>query len=126
MAGSSYEATERSDVSSSPRPGLALRLLLAAVVLVAGLAVASPRGPGEEQGAAVACAVPASDRPGPEVAGVIELPPGHPPIPGMRAQGPAAVRLPPGHPPVDGRQRRLPVPTRPSSPVFQAPATVDL
>jgi hypothetical protein len=123
MAGPSYEATE---VPSSARPRLALRLLLAVAVLLAGLAVASPGGRGEEHAAGVACAGPAFEGPGPGVAGVIVLPPGHPPIPGMRAQGPAAARLPPGHPPIDERHRGLPGPTRPLSPVFQAPATVDL
>jgi hypothetical protein len=124
MAGPSHEANGRSDASSTAPPGFVLRVLLVAAVLLAGLAVAAPGGRGEAPVDAAACAAPAGDWTG--AAGVIVLPPGHPPIPGQRARGPAAVQLPPGHPPIDERHLGLPVPARPASPAFQAPATVDL
>lgn len=126
MAGPSDDATIRSDVSTGGRPALAPRLLLAAAVLMAGLAVAAPGGRGEEPVAAAACAAPFSDGTGAGAVGVLVLPPGHPPIPGIRPEGGAAIRLPPGHPPIDERHRGLPVPARPSNPVFQPPGTVDL
>jgi len=110
------------------RPHLAVRLLLLGAVLLAGLAVASPGGREVSPQVAVAagCPVPALDGPPAGATGGIVLPPGHPPIPGMRFQGPGTVRLPPGHPPIDGRPRVFPLPARPSSPVFQSPAMVDL
>lgn len=97
-----------------------LRLVLLAVVLVAGLAVASPGAAGRAplQGPQ-AC-------PSQPVAGAAALPPGHPPVQGLPLPGRAAAGLPPGHPPLHGWDGRTPVPARPLAPVFAAPELVDL
>ena len=149
MASPSIDPSERSDVTATggepaeggtggagPRAALdaarsggrLLRgLLLATFVLLAGLAIAAPttRSPGEP--ADRACPVSAAGPAAPGSLGVIVLPPGHPPIPGMLPQGGSPVMtLPPGHPPIDGRFQGLESPARPANPVFQPPATVDL
>lgn len=99
---------------------LLLRVALLAVILVAGLAVASPvRQPAPEV-ARVACTAAADG----DVAGPAVLPPGHPPVRGLQPRAPASA-LPPGHPPIDGWDGR-PVPARPLAPTFQAPDLVEL
>lgn len=102
---------------------LLLRVALLAVILVAGLAVASPgRRFAAEAVAAAPVGCPAEV--GGEVAGPALLPPGHPPIRGLQPRAPASA-LPPGHPPIDGWDGR-PIPARPLAPTFQAPELVEL
>jgi hypothetical protein len=103
------------------RSQLLLRVMLAGIVLLAGLAVAAPVTRVAEPGADAQCSAPASGHP--EIG--LLLPPGHPPIDGARARGRVVSALPPGHPPIDGSDRRL-APARPLNPVFEAPTTVDL
>lgn len=105
------------------RPGgpllTVLRLTLIGMVLVAGMALASPgarRVATEEPEGCQVAAAPQS---------VVVLPPGHPPIRGLESQGRAAMALPPGHPPIDGPGMRA-IPARPFAPLFSAPETVDL
>jgi hypothetical protein len=128
MASPSQDPSDLADSTTAGQPAVALRLLLAAAVLLAGLAVASPGGLSAEPPPEGRCAVPIADAVEGGPAGVIVLPPGHPPIRGVGPQGQPIVTLPPGHPPIDGRLRGLPVPlqVRPPSPVFAPPVTVDL
>lgn len=102
---------------------LLLRVALLAVILVAGLAVASPGRRGAAEVASAGPAGCAADARG-AVAGPALLPPGHPPVPGFRPPAPA-IALPPGHPPISGWDGR-PVPARPLAPTFQAPDVVEL
>lgn len=122
-SGSSEElgrAEPPADGARNAKAVRALRIVLAGLVLLAGLAVAAPArravSPADEPACTAGGAAPD--------AAVIVLPPGHPPIPGAGAHGRILMRLPPGHPPIDERAGRIPA--APLEPVFQPPATVDL